>query len=77
MATAKTGKRLGRPRAINPHDHVVQVKFTKDECEALDELVEAMREKARAEGSLITEPTRASVLRGLVWREALAHGIRK
>jgi hypothetical protein len=53
----------------------VQVRLSEDDQRLLDALVAAI--KVELEGSGAPEPTRASVLRGLMIREAKARGLDK
>jgi len=65
----------GRPRAERPLNIQVQVRLSEDDQQLLDALVAAI--KVELEGSGAPEPTRASVLRGLMIREAKARGLDK
>ena len=65
----------GRPRAERPLNIQVQVRLSEDDQRLLDALVAAI--KVELEGSGAPEPTRASVLRGLMIREAKVRGLDK
>lgn len=62
----------GRPRSDDPRARTVSVKFSGEEGDVFDRLVEAWKQEMREHGG---EATASSVMRALVLREAKARGL--
>lgn len=63
---------MGRPRSPDKKTEAVQVRFSSEEKEAFDRLIESRNEELKKEGLTASAP---NVIRWLVMREIEARGL--